>query len=176
MIGRMDEEWRAVRVRRSVAGRRLGDLEAELLRLLWKASEPVGARELMAELPGPARAYTTVVTVLNRMIGKGLVERIGDGRRFCYKAAGDRDLLTAKAIEDLLVQADDRRAVIAHLVGAAADPDIVRELQEVIERSVSGSLAAEPVEKTSTHETRVRETRVRETRARDKTPGKRGRS
>src|SRR5215472_1022782 len=108
--------------RRNIAGTSLGGLEAELLEQLWAAGEPLGARELAVRLPGPPRSYTTVVTVLTRLVGKGLVERAGDGRRYTYRPAGDRDQLTARAIERLLAAAGDRRAVLAHLVSGAQDP------------------------------------------------------
>lgn len=62
--------------RRQIAGRSLGGLEAELLEALWAADEPLGVRELSSMLAGPPRAYTTVVTVLTRLVDKGLLERI----------------------------------------------------------------------------------------------------
>jgi predicted transcriptional regulator len=119
--------------RRQIGGRRLGGLEAELLEALWAADEPLGARELSSMLAGPPRAYTTVVTVLTRLVDKGLLERIGDGRRYRYQATGDPDQLTAKAIEELLAAADDRRAVLTHLVTGTQDPELLAELAKLIE-------------------------------------------
>jgi predicted transcriptional regulator len=119
---------------RQFAGRRLGSLEAELLDALWKAGRPLETRELVAILPGKPRAYTTVVTVLTRLVGKGLVERSGDGRRFRYQPSGDPDQLTAKAIAELLAAADDRRAVLAHLVSSPADPELLAELAALLGR------------------------------------------
>lgn len=121
--------------RHDVAGTRLGGLESELLELLWAAGQPLGARELTERLPGPPRAYNTVVTVLTRLVGKGLVERDGDGRRFTYRAAGDRDELTARAIEKLLAAASDRRAVLARLVTGAQDPGLRAELAALLRDS-----------------------------------------
>jgi predicted transcriptional regulator len=120
---------------RHVAGRRLGALEAELLDLLWAADEPLGARELAAALSGKARAYTTVVTVLTRLVEKGLVARVGDGRRFRYYPAGEPDALTAKAISELLDAAQDRHAVLAHLISDAADPQLRAELAALLEQA-----------------------------------------
>lgn len=114
--------------RTSIAGRRLGMLEAELLEVLWRADEPLGVRELLPMLSGPRRAYTTIVTVLTRLVAKGLLERVGDGRRFCYRPSGAPDELTARAIETLLDGASDRRAVLAHLVAQIDDPGLLAEL------------------------------------------------
>jgi predicted transcriptional regulator len=118
--------------RQSIAGTSLGSLEAELLEQLWAAGAPLGARELADRLPGPRRSYTTVVTVLTRLVGKGLVERTGDGRRFTYQPAGDPDQLTARAIERLLAAASDRRAVLAHLVFGTQDPQLLADLAKVL--------------------------------------------
>ncbi len=121
--------------RRDVAGTRLGGLEAELMELLWAAGEPLGVRELAGLLPGPSRASTTLVTVLTHLMGKGLVERAGDGRRYTYRPAGDPDQLTARAIERLLAAAGDRRAVLAHLVNGAQDPALRAELAALIQQT-----------------------------------------
>jgi len=130
--------------RRDVAGTRLGGLEAELMDLLWAADEPLGVRELADLLHGPPRAYTTLVTVLTRLVGKGLVERAGDGRRFTYRPAGDPDQLTARAIERLLAAAADRRAVLAHLVNGTQDPGLLAELAALIEDSQRDSGREDP--------------------------------
>jgi predicted transcriptional regulator len=128
--------------RRNIAGTSLGSLEAELLERLWAAGAPLGARELADSLPGPRRSYTTVVTVLTRLVGKGLVERSGDGRRFTYQPTGDPDQLTAKAIERLLAAAGDRRAVLAHLVSGTQDPELLADLAAIL--SESGGAGSEP--------------------------------
>ena len=132
MSGPYPADW-ALMERRDIAGTRLGGLEAELMNLLWAAGEPLGVRELASRLPGPPRAYTTLVTVLTRLVGKGLVERAGDGRRYTYRPAGDPDELTARAIERLLAAAGDRRAVLAHLVNGAQDPALLAELAALIQ-------------------------------------------
>lgn len=119
--------------RLDIAGRRLGELEAEVLRQLWSAGAPLSAHEVAARLPGPARAHTTVLTVLSRLVDKGLVERVGGRPRTLYRAAGDRDQLTAQAIDRLLSAATDRRAVLAHLVHDLADSDLRGELAELLQ-------------------------------------------
>src|SRR5215471_15273465 len=134
MSGPHQADW-ALMERREVAGTRLGGLEAELMNLLWAASEPLGVRELADRLPGPPRASTTLVTVLTRLVGKGLVERAGDGRRFTYRPAGDPDQLTARAIERLLEAAGDRRAVLAHLVTGTQDAGLLAELAALIQQA-----------------------------------------
>lgn len=124
-----------MRGRRLVAGRRIGVLESEVLELLWQAERPLGVRDVLERLSGRQRAYTTVITILTRLIEKGLVRRAPAGRSFVYEAAGTRDELAAEAIRDVLTASGDRRAVLAHFVEQISDdPDLLRQLAEIIER------------------------------------------
>ena len=118
--------------KRNIAGISLGGLEAEVMDVLWAAGEPLGARELAGRLPGPRRAYNTIVTVLTHLVTKGLAERAGDGRRYLYRPAGDPAQLTARAIGRLLAAAGDRRAVLAHLIEGALDPGLLEELAALL--------------------------------------------
>jgi predicted transcriptional regulator len=121
--------------RRVIAGHRLGDLEAEVLQQLWAAREPLTGWELVERLTGPPRAYTTVMTVLSRLVDKGLVERSLEGKSYRYRPAGDPDALTARAIERLLASAHDRGAVLARLIEELDDPGLLDELAAVLARA-----------------------------------------
>lgn len=83
--------------RRLVAGRRVGGLESEILEQLWAAKGWVSGRDVWERLGDDARAYTTVMTVQARLVDKGLVTRVEEGRGHLYRAAGDPDELTAQA-------------------------------------------------------------------------------
>lgn len=63
--------------------RRLGPLEARLLRALWKRGNAT-VRELRdnAEIKS---AYTTVMTTLDRLYKKGLLDRAADGRNRAFR-------------------------------------------------------------------------------------------
>jgi predicted transcriptional regulator len=59
-------------------GSALGPLEAEVMAVLWNAEAPVPVREVVHRLnTGRAAplAYTTVMTVLSRLAGKGILVR-----------------------------------------------------------------------------------------------------
>ncbi len=120
--------------RRLIAGRRVGDLESEILEQLWSARAWLSGREVWERLGGGDRAYTTVMTVLGRLVEKGLVERIEEGKAHLYRAAGDPDELTAKAIRSLLSATADPRAALAHFVDGLDDPELVTELANALKR------------------------------------------
>jgi beta-lactamase regulating signal transducer with metallopeptidase domain len=55
--------------------------------VLWRAGRPLPVREVAAELNAgrdTALAYTTVMTVMSRLAGKGILTRSRSGRRFVY--------------------------------------------------------------------------------------------
>jgi predicted transcriptional regulator len=118
--------------RRLVAGRRVGDLESEVLEQLWLAADWLNGREVWERLGDDSRAYTTVMTILSRLVDKGLVEREVRGRGHVYRAAGDRDELTAKAISSLLAATTDPRSALAHFVEGLDDPELVAELADLL--------------------------------------------
>ena len=120
--------------RRLVAGRRVGDLESEILERLWAAEGWSSGREVWERLDDAGRAYTTVMTVLARLVDKGLVTRVEEGRGHLYRAAGDPDELTAQAIHSLLGATQDPRAALGHFVEGLEDPALVRELTAALER------------------------------------------
>jgi predicted transcriptional regulator len=135
MLGVTGSDKGTAMARRVIAGRRVGDLEVEVLQRLWALSTPATGKELLARFTDRTLAYTTLMTVLGRLVDKGLAERIPDGRIIRFRAAGDTDQLTAKAIAQLLSWAHDRRAVLAHLVEDIADPELTAELAAILERS-----------------------------------------
>jgi len=62
----------------------LGCLEHALMRILWSRGQS-NVREVVQELDRPL-AYTTVMTTLDRLYKKGLLDRHRRGRAFVYSA------------------------------------------------------------------------------------------
>ncbi|MFC7485228.1 BlaI/MecI/CopY family transcriptional regulator [Knoellia sp. CPCC 206453] len=121
---------------------RLGDLERAIMEQLWEsaARRPEGAsvRDVLEALPGDRNlAYTTVMTVLDRLSKKGLVTRERDGRAWRYTPAGTRASLTAETMRASLGDANDRRATLLHFLDGATPEeldDLRAALSEVEQR------------------------------------------
>lgn len=68
----------------------MGPLEAEVVRPLWAAKNPLSVRQVLLELnlrrPAALR-YTTVQTVMARLARKQVLARSRSGRRDLYRAA-----------------------------------------------------------------------------------------
>jgi predicted transcriptional regulator len=71
-------------------GSALGPLEAEVMAVLWQSDGPVSVREVVQRLNAGRTAplaYTTVMTVLSRLAGKGILVREQQGRGYVYSPA-----------------------------------------------------------------------------------------
>lgn len=68
--------------------RLLGQLELAIMEVLWKADGPLTVRDVLKQL-SPARdlAYTTVMTVMARLVDKGLLTRTRRGKAYVYEPA-----------------------------------------------------------------------------------------
>lgn len=94
-----------------------GELEA--LKILWEHG-PLSPREVMDLLneDGKDRAYTSVASLLNVMLDKGLVSRKSQGRAFVYAARAKRDSTLKELVDDLVGRAFEGSAasLVAHLL------------------------------------------------------------
>ena len=61
----------------------LGPLETQLMEILWTRGES-NVHDVVSELAAQKRAYTTVMTTLDRLFKKGLLERRKAERAFIY--------------------------------------------------------------------------------------------
>lgn len=113
----------------------LGGLEARIMEAVWQRGALTG-NELCAAL-GPGAHYKTVLTVANRLVGKGLLTREpAQGRAFRYRAAESREAFldrVAGSVASGLV-GDFGRPALARLVQAAeaVDPTYLDELERLV--------------------------------------------
>jgi predicted transcriptional regulator len=91
---------------------RLGALERRVMDVLWEESDrEMTGREVADRFP--ENAYTTVVTVLDRLGHKGLVRRRLDGRSIRFTVVGTRGVHTAVLMrEDLMAGRDTDSALV----------------------------------------------------------------
>ncbi len=96
----------------------LGMLERDVMGVAWERRE-VSVREACERL-GSCVAYTTVMTTMDRLFKKGLLDRRKVGRAFVYRARATRQQL--------------ENAILSSLVDAVSDQD--RALLDELERLV----------------------------------------
>lgn len=99
-------------------------LERAVLDVLWSATEPVTAADVAELLPGRVRASTTVLTALDRLRRKGLVQRSEGGRPHHWSATTTREAAAAGAIRAVLDDSADRGMVLSRFVADADESDL----------------------------------------------------
>jgi BlaI family transcriptional regulator, penicillinase repressor len=116
----------------------LHELEAEVMEELWRHGEaPVRTvMEALNEHARTPRAYTTYMTVMSRLDGKGLLERRREGKTDHYRPALDRDEYQRRRaqaeVDAVLAQYGD--VALAHFARQVdLDPKRLRELKRLAE-------------------------------------------
>src|SRR3972149_2191660 len=83
-------------------GRVVGDIEKPVMDVLWDRDEVTG-REVFEEVSrGRPLAFTTILTVLDRLLKKGLIRRTKRGRLFVYTAAMSRNDFVRQVSHEVL--------------------------------------------------------------------------
>jgi len=94
----------------------LGELERRVMDILWSSSEhELTGRNVADELP--EFAYTTVATVLDRLVHKDLVLRRKDGGRIRFAAVGSQGAHSAVLMRRALEDSPDADSALVHFAG-----------------------------------------------------------
>lgn len=104
--------------------RNRGELEASIMNVLWDSDHALTAKEVQSAFPEHTPAVTTVITVLERMRMKGLVERSSEGGRSHVFAPTRSRLDDITAVMTGAYQsADDHGAALLLFAGSLSEED-----------------------------------------------------
>lgn len=87
-----------------------GDLENIILNALWDlendGSEKIFVGDIQERIKSPTKkwAYTTVKTVLDRLVDKEIAVREKDGKKYLYRSVMDRDKAGMMALQKVVRQ------------------------------------------------------------------------
>ena len=126
----------------------LGPRELETLDVLWRESG-LSAQELQRRLPADQSniaqstiTLSTVQSTLERLYRKGLAHRDKVGRAYRYRAAVTRAEIISLMLRDMSreIGGGDLGAMVSGFADFVADddPDIERELTQILERKEAG--------------------------------------
>jgi predicted transcriptional regulator len=114
-----------------------GELEVRVLESLWRRRKPASVREVREDYP--EAAYTTLMTTLDRLYRKSVLDRERAGRAFLYRPRYSRSeleaLLTANVLEAFLVHDPSAlRPALSFLVDAfgTRDQALLDELEALV--------------------------------------------
>ncbi len=95
-----------------------GCLENEILKTIWmledQSEDDVSVNDVQTHLNASSeseRAYTTVKTVMDRLVEKNMLVRYKQGKKFFYKTVNSRSEMAHKAIKKLAGQYFDNDMV-----------------------------------------------------------------
>jgi len=116
----------------------LGPLEQQLLETLWQRGSAT-VRELL-EGGDLKLAYTTVMTTLDRLYKKQLLDRVAEGRAFRYSPRQTQEELeravAGETIRQFLGSGTTAALPLSYLVEAVSEHDarLLDELQELLDQ------------------------------------------
>jgi predicted transcriptional regulator len=143
MIGMASFDRRTKRQRESDGplARYLGELQAEVLEVFLQRDSAT-VREAVEEMNERRKrklAYTTVLTLVSRLYGRGFLAREAEGRGFRYWAVKDREGLLGDLSDQLIdrLLADFGDIAVARLGERLGDldPDLLKKLKAAGETS-----------------------------------------
>jgi predicted transcriptional regulator len=114
-----------------------GRLELRVLDALWKRGSDSSVRDLHADFPNTA--YTTLMTTLDRLHRKGVLERVKAGRAFFYRPRYTPEELrlglAADALGAILGPGVVPRPLLSFLVDAVSrrDQAVLDELERLVQ-------------------------------------------
>ncbi|MFF8442401.1 BlaI/MecI/CopY family transcriptional regulator [Streptomyces californicus] len=112
--------------------RPFGELEADIMKVMWAAPTPLSTNEIVAAL-GEERglAYTTVMTVTDRLRVKGWLGREKEGRSYRYSPVRSSDDYTAELMRQALADAPDPANALLRFAGGL-DPSEAEALRAAL--------------------------------------------
>ncbi|HWG65579.1 MAG TPA: BlaI/MecI/CopY family transcriptional regulator [Streptosporangiaceae bacterium] len=115
-----------------------GELETAIMDVAWSAERPYLVREVRERLnyERPV-AYTTVMTVMNILHGKGVLRREKRGRAWEYWPTEAREDHDARLMAQLLDSGGDRQLTMQRLFERFSDEEIEGLRAAVLDRNSS---------------------------------------
>jgi predicted transcriptional regulator len=105
--------------------REFGQLESAVMDVIWAQDRPCLVREVRERLSyDRPLAYTTVMTVLTILYGKGVLCREKAGRAWRYWPAERREEHDARLMTEILLSGGDRRATLRRFLDRMSDEDL----------------------------------------------------
>jgi predicted transcriptional regulator len=117
---------------------RLGALERKILEEVWSRGS-VTVRELV-EVGSMRLAYTTIMTTLDRLYKKGLLQRSAEGKAFRYSPSCTREefprFVAVTGIRQWIESTEASTLSLSYFVDAISGHDarLLDELRELVER------------------------------------------
>src|SRR5690349_22267943 len=114
--------------------REFGELEMAIMDVMWAAESPCMVREVRERLryDRPV-AYTTVMTVMDILYRKGVLQRVMRGRAWRYWPVEQREEHDARVMMEVLRSGGDEAVTMRRFLERVSDDELDRLRNAVIE-------------------------------------------
>lgn len=91
---------------------------------IWRRNRPVLVRDILDDLnTDRTLAYTTVMTVMDKLHRKGWLRRHPQGRAYIYEAVASRESYTARLMRDAWATSDNQAVAFVHFLEQLSDEE-----------------------------------------------------
>lgn len=114
----------------------LGHLEQSIMDIVWEKNSPVKVSYVHSNLP-EKKAYTSVMTVMNRLVKKGLLSREKNKNYYEYSPKKSKKNFASNKVKNMFksVISSYQGLAIAEFVNAVSeDPESLRILKEYLDK------------------------------------------
>lgn len=111
--------------KKRVTGKVLGELESEIMEIIWRQKDAVSVKDI-TEVLGKKRqiAYTTVMTIMARLTSKGVLVRRLSGPSYLYRPKVTKEQFIARAVHGIFSSA-------VSTLGEEVLTHFVKEIQKI---------------------------------------------
>lgn len=120
-----------------------GPLEAKILEILWRSPDAMSIKQVQQTLERSSQLnFNTVMTVLNRLVDKGHLNRLNKGRLNFYETVQTKEQFlkeqTKEMTHELIHEFGD--LVVSHMIDIMeqADPSLLQQLEERLSQLKQG--------------------------------------
>lgn len=116
-----------------------GDLERKVMEILWKNKETsLSVKEVHQELGEKEFAYTTIMTVLDRLYHKGVLGRKKEGKAYYYFPLFSKEEFQKRIARELMknLAKEDFSSLVFAFEGVVEDlsPEEIKHLKELLKK------------------------------------------
>ncbi len=116
-----------------VGVREFGELEKAVMDRLWSYGRPASVRQVLGDLrQRRVIAYTTVMTVMDKLHKKGWLRRRMVGRAYLYEPVAAREAYSAQLMRSALATSPNHAATFVHFLSQMS-PEEARALQSALQ-------------------------------------------
>lgn len=118
-------------------GKVLGELESDVMEIIWQSKGPISVRTVTQSLQKKRQiAYTTVMTIMGRLVNKGLLKRQESGKAYVYQPVYSKEKFLSRVSRQIIKNfiASFGEAAVAHFAEEInkLTPEKRKQLQKML--------------------------------------------